>query len=408
MKPWMKWTAALVLVMLIGLSLFFLLPDRTPAPPELLGMEATPFVQVLSATGRMVPARQVQLQAQVAGRLMSLEGAEGDEVSDGQVLAVLDDGDARQRVAESRANLALAQSRTRSLSELAAPVTREELEQLSLNREQLVRTLERQEALYSQGALPLEPLEETRNSLEILDSRIRSTEISLAAQEAGGAEAAEAAATVAQARSSLETLERELAKYNLQAPFNGVVLERLVEPGEWVQPGSPLLILAADEGYYAEVELDERVMGLVAVGQPARLWPEAYPSREVTARVASIAPRVDAATGTVRIQLALEDQADYLIQDLTIQAEIQVRELSEALLLPVAFRWEENPLRVLVLEDGMVKERPITAEAVSAHQWLILDGLSVGDQIIDPSYGLKPGDSLALPEADAPEGGDAP
>ncbi|SMP56156.1 efflux RND transporter periplasmic adaptor subunit [Anoxynatronum buryatiense] len=407
MKLWMKWTTALVLVIMVGLSLYFLLPERTPAPPELLGMEATPFVQRLSATGRMVPARQVQLQAQVAGRLLSLEGTEGDTVSEGQVLAVIDDGDARQRVAESRASLTLAQSRTRLLSELAVPVTREELEQLNLNREQLVRTLERQEALYSQGALPLEPLEETRNALEVLNSRIRSTEISLAAQETGGAEAAETAATVAQARSSLETLERELAKYSLQAPFNGVVLERLAEPGEWVQPGSTLLILAADEGYYAEVELDERVMGLVAVGQPARLWPEAYPSREVAARVAFIAPRVNAATGTVRIQLALEEQADYLIQDLTIQAEIQVRELAEALLLPVAFRWEENPLRVLVLEDGTVNERPITAEAVSSNQWLILDGLSAGDQVIHPSSGLKPGDSLVLPEATAPEGGDA-
>ena len=203
-------------------------------------------------------------------------------------------------------------------------------------------------------------------------------------------------------------MERELSKYTLTAPFDGVVMERLAEPGEWVQPGSTLLVLAADEGFYAEVELDERVMGLVTLGQPARLWPEAFPSQEVAARVTGIAPRVDTATGTVRIQLTLEEQADYLIQDLTVQAEIQVRELTDALLLPAAFRWENNPFRVLVLEDGTVRERVITGEAVGVNQWLILSGLAAGDQVIDPSSGLQPGDALTLPESAGGEGGDAP
>lgn len=410
MKPWMKWTATLAVIaaLLLAVFAFVGLPQRDPTAPEIFTLEATPFVQVVTATGRMVPARQVQLQAQVAGRLTALEGSEGDAISAGQVVAVVDDTDARQRVSEGRANVTLAQSRVRTLAELSVPVTQEELLRLQLELEQLERTLTRQETLYSQGVLPLEPLEETRNALAVLQSRIRSAEISLAARESGGAEAAETAAAVAQARSSLETLERELSKYTLTAPFDGVVMERLAEPGEWVQPGSTLLVLAADEGFYAEVELDERVMGLVTLGQPARLWPEAFPSQEVAARVTGIAPRVDTATGTVRIQLTLEEQADYLIQDLTVQAEIQVRELTDALLLPAAFRWENNPFRVLVLEDGTVRERVITGEAVGVNQWLILSGLAAGDQVIDPSSGLQPGDALTLPESAGGEGGDAP
>ncbi|MDW7672166.1 MAG: HlyD family efflux transporter periplasmic adaptor subunit, partial [Bacillota bacterium] len=263
MKRWKKWIIAGLVVLVAAAGAVWAFSSREAAPPERLTLTETPFVQVVSATGRLVPARTVQVQSLVTGRLLTLPYEEGDQVNTGSVLATLDDGDARQRLAESRSGLTLAQARARSLSELMVPVTQEELRQLALNREQLELTLQRQEVLYAQGAIPLEPLEETRSQLALLDSRIRSAEVSLASRRSGGAEAAEVAATVNQARSSLETLERELEKYTLTAPFDGIVLERLAEPGELMQPGTVLLVLAADDGFYAEVDLDERSMGLI-------------------------------------------------------------------------------------------------------------------------------------------------
>lgn len=396
MKKWKKWVAAGVILLVVMGGAFWALAGREPAPTQSLNISKEAFVQVITATGRLVPARTLQVQSQVTGRLLTLPFNEGDGVQAGDILATLDDGDARQRVTESRSSLTLAQARARSLAELAVPMTREELQRLSLEREQLERTLQRQEVLYDQGAIPLEPLEETRNALSLLESRIRTAEVSLAARQPGGSEAAEVNATIAQARSSVDTLVKELEKYTLKAPFDARVLERLVEPGELIQPGTVLLVLAGDEGFFAEVELDERSMGLIQVGQPARLWPEAFPSREVKAQVSAIAPRVNADTGTVQVRLSLEEQADFLIQDLTIQAEVEVRSLESAVLLPVSYLWQNDPARVLVAVEGVAAERMLTVESVSLNQVLVLEGLSDGDVVIDPQAGLSPGDAVRI------------
>lgn len=400
MEKWKKWLLAGIVVVLLGGGAWWALANRDPETPDTLTVEAEPFVQVISATGRLVPGNKVEIQSQASGQLMSLLFEEGDMVNQGDLVASLDDGDVRQRIQESRAQVNLAQARTRLISELSVPSTREELNRLNLEKEQLTRTLQRQELLYQQGALPLEDLEETQNQVALMDSRIKGMEISLASQRGGGAEAAEAAAAVAAARSSLTGLEGDLDKYALQAPFTGKVLERFAEPGEWVQPGQVLLVMASEEGYYAEVELDERSMGLIQLNQPARIWPEAYPSQEVTARVSAIAPRVDATTGTVRVRLALEDEADYFIQDLTIQAEIEVRAMDNALLVPVSALWQEDPAQVLLAVDGQVQERVLSkVEFISLNQVLVLEGLEPGDVIVMPQQGYEPGDPVTLPTA---------
>ena len=164
--------------------------------------------------------------------------------------------------------------------------------------------------------------------------------------------------------------------------------------------------MASAEGFYAEVELDERSMGLIQLGQPARIWPEAYPSQEVAARVEAIAPRVDATTGTVRVRLALEEEADYFIQDLTIQAEIEVRTMESAILVPVSALWQENPDQVLLAVDGQVQDRILSkVEFLSLNQMLVLEGLDPGDIIVMPQAGLEPGDSVTLPTASEGGGG---
>lgn len=390
--------------MLIG-GAWWAVAGREPEAPEIYTLEAEPFVQVITATGRLVPGNRVEIQSLVSGQLISMPYDEGDLVNQGDVVVSFDDGDVRQRIQENQAQVNLAQARTRLISELTVPSTQEELSRLKLERDHLARSLERQETLYQQGALSLESVEETRNQAALMDSRIRGMEISLASQLDGGAEAAEAAAAVAAARSSLSGLERELNKYALQAPFTGKVLERFAEPGEWVQPGQALLVMATEEGYYAEVELDERSMGLIQLGQRARIWPEAYPSQEVSATVDALAPRVDAATGTVRVRLALAEEADYFIQDLTIQAEIEVRAMESAILLPVSALWQENPNQVLLALDGQVQERVLSkVEFISLNQMLVLEGLEDGDLVVMPQSGLQPGEAVTLPGAWEGEG----
>lgn len=360
-------------------------------------MKAEPFEQSVSATGRLIPSRELQIQPQVAARVVHLPFEDGDHVSKGEVVARLDSTDIEMRIRETRSKLALARARLRTLEELSLPAAREQLRQLRIDRERQERTLQRQETLHSNGSLSLDIVEETRAALALLKSQIESAKLSVRSLETGGAEAAEAAAAVAQSRTALSNLEQEMQRYVIIAPFDGIVMENLIEAEEMTQSGSTIMLFASQEGSHAEIELDERVIALIEPGQDATIRPEAFPSRSFSARISKVAPRARAATGTVRVRLELTEEPDLPLRDLTIRTMIRVRALDNALLLPLALRWSDEPSLVLVVADGRVVEREVTAELVDVENLLVIEGLAPGDTVLEPDAGFAPGDTYRLP-----------
>ncbi len=370
-------------------------------------MEIQPesFRQVVTATGQMTGSH-VQLQSEVTARVTQIPVSEGDFVQAGQLLVQLDDSDLQLQLRQREAELAVARAQHRRVSESRLPEAQDELaslllekenleRELQLEKETLERRLNRQRALYEQGALALEPLEETENEMALLEEsmaeldlmalRIASAERAVRLNSPGGSEASESAALLAQSQVQVETLQEELERFQLVSPVSGRVLERPIELGELAQSGNVLLTISREGSLVAQVEIDERNIGLLEVGQEATVWPEAYPSREVAATVDKISPRVNTDTGTVMVQLKLESEEDFLIQDLTIQAEIQVRELENALLLPASYLKSREPFTVLVEVDNSTEERTLPrTEIVGLEKILVLEGLKVGDVVVQP------------------------
>ena len=406
MKALNKKTAgvAVALILFIGIIGFVFL-NRQPAEAQRMEIQPESFRQVVTATGQMTGSH-VQLQSEVTARVTQIPVSEGDFVQAGQLLVQLDDSDLQLQLRQREAELAVARAQHRRVSESRLPEAQDELaslllekenleRELQLEKETLERRLNRQRALYEQGALALEPLEETENEMALLEEsmaeldlmalRIASAERAVRLNSPGGSEASESAALLAQSQVQVETLQEELERFQLVSPVSGRVLERPIELGELAQSGNVLLTISREGSLVAQVEIDERNIGLLEVGQEATVWPEAYPSREVAATVDKISPRVNTDTGTVMVQLKLESEEDFLIQDLTIQAEIQVRELENALLLPASYLKSREPFTVLVEVDNSTEERTLPrTEIVGLEKILVLEGLKVGDVVVQP------------------------
>lgn len=312
---------------------------------------AEPPSGLLEANGR-VEGDEAAVGARVAGKIVRLAVGEGQRLAAGaliaelasdQVRAQLEQAEhtvhtAREELAEAHARVAAAR-RAFETAELAVTQARQEararvgeavaalgaaraqLAEAEATRESAERDLGRSRELFARELIAAQQLDQAKTRFEVAlaaaeaaRKRVGQAGEALALARAGqtgvdvrqrGAEAArervrEAQAAVGTARARIEAAEaaRSLARANLQdtrvpAPFAGTVLRKLVEPGEVVAAGTPLVTLVDLGRLHAKVYVPEADLGKIKIGDPARLYTDAFPGRPFEARVSEVAQHAE-------------------------------------------------------------------------------------------------------------------
>ncbi len=229
-----------------------------PLPVRRAVAESVEIPVFAEAVGTVRSRRQSDVAARVMAQVKEIRAAAGDAVAEGAVLMVLDDRDFAARKAQAEANLA---ARRRQ-------------------RDEAGRELERTRKLVAQDAA-------TTQELDILTFRFA---------------AAEAAALAAE--KALEEAVVQADHAVVRAPFDGIVLEKRVDPGDLAAPGVPLLTLYDPKGLRLEAAVEERLAGAVKVGDTPKVRLDAL-GVELDGRVSEVVPAVDPATrtGVVKIDL---------------------------------------------------------------------------------------------------------
>ncbi|MCL4812912.1 MAG: efflux RND transporter periplasmic adaptor subunit [Vicinamibacteraceae bacterium] len=263
----------LVGLLLVGGSGLFYAMWR-PAPPDdrlvVSGnIEVTDAATSFKASGRL------------AERLVS----EGDVVTRGQIMARLDRVELAQQVALQQADVLAARA---DLAELEAGSRPEEIVQAeaALERARAEEARGRAEArrmaeLHAADVVSAREREVAETALAVARAGVRDAEQHLSLLEQGPRRE-----RIAQARARLERASRalDLATTRLDdgvlvAPMAGLVLAEHVEPGEFVNAGTPVVTLGALGEVWLRAYIDERDLGRVKVGQPARVTADTWPGR---------------------------------------------------------------------------------------------------------------------------------
>ena len=265
----------------------------------------------VAANGTLQPTRSVTIGSELSGTVRRVLVDVNDQVKKGQVLVELDTTKLDSQVLRSRASVASAQARLAQ----ATATTKEA--RASLARLEEVARL-------SGGKVP--------SAAELDAGR--------AAYERAQADEAAARASVQDARAALATDETNVTKASIRSPIDGVVLSRVVEPGNAVAASLQavtLLTLAEDLGRLRlEVNVDEADVGSVQPGQQASFTVSAYPSRPYPARTTRVAFGSTKTDNVVTYITYLEvDNADLSLRPgMTAAATITSTERNDVLLVP--------------------------------------------------------------------------
>jgi HlyD family secretion protein len=186
------------------------------------------------------------------------------------------------------------------------------------------------------------------------------------------------------AQAAVDGARSRLSYTFVRAPVSGTLIARHVELGDVVQPGKVLMVLSPAGETQLVLQLDEKNLSLVRVGQLALASADAYAQERFEAVVAYINPGVDAQRGSVDVKLNVPQPPAYLKQDMTVSVDIEVARRAQAVLVSVASVHDLDKAQpwVLRVNQGHAQRQVVTLGLVSNGLCEVLSGLHVGDQVV--------------------------
>lgn len=389
-KLW--WGLGLVLVVLLMAGAWVWWP--VAAVPVLV-LQPRELVHSVVATATAQTQHRANMGVQMAGKVLAVHVTEGDRFQVGQTLLRLDDNEAHAAWVAAELAVRQAEYKLRQWREVQAPAARASEKLARANLSQAQAQLARQQALFRQGFIGQAALDEAMRTFEVMQAQASTAQAQRQAHDEPGLEQQIAQSALVLARANAQAARARLSYTRLQAPFEGRVISRNVEPGDTVQPGKTLLMLAPMGMTELVAQIDERNLSLLRTGQPAVASADAFAKQRFTAEVSAIAPGVDAQRGSVQVKLRVASAPDYLRQDMTVSVEIEVGRQAAALAVPLEAVHEsetDQPWVWRVTSAFRLARAPVTLGLRSGAWVQLTSGLAAGEQVlVSAGTGLREG-----------------
>jgi len=313
--------------------------QRPPLAVEAKAVQSGPLTGVRTVSGHLDALRRVKIFNEEGGRIVALPWHEGDRVRKGELLVRIDDSLIQAELRKARATLQQARSDRRRLE--------------SLFRKKLV----------------------SEEDISRAD-----TAIELAASE-------------------VSQLETRLTRTRIRAPFDAIVTERRIEPGDVAPTHTHLLTLIDPARLEAVVFVSERLLFGLEKGTAVNLRIDALGDRPVAGEVLRVTPRVDARSLKARVEIALPGQPGALPGQL-VRADLPVRTTSRLHVPFAAVRHDSHGAYVwrLTDEDTVEKARIVTGLQLG-ERIAVREGLAAGERIVVKGFvGLREGRKVEIRE----------
>ena len=381
---------------LLALALaFYLLRNMLlGTPTNVYAATSGELVQSVVASGRVISPQRVTVALQGSGRVLRVAVAEGQTVAAGQLLIELDNSDTMASLAQSSAAVAQAQAKLRQIGELNQPQALQTLAQAQATVLQARKVLTRNRDLVAQGFVSQAAVDDAQRAVDVAASQVASAQAQVKTNTPDGSDAAVAKAALRQAIAGEQLARAKLAQGQVFAPSSGVLISRSVEVGDIVQPGKALMVLAASGQSQVLVQIDEKNLSKIALGQTALGSADAFASQRFDAVVAYINPGVDPTRGSVEVKLSVPNPPIYLRQDMTVSIDIETARRTGAVVIAsgaVEDAATDKPW-VLVVRDKRVVKQFVTLGLRGDTRVEVLGGIEAGEGVVPVSKtGVKAG-----------------
>lgn len=255
---------------------------------------------MVSTDDAYVRANNTTLAAKISGYVSTLNVTDNTFVHAGDVIATIDDGDYRLALdaAEGKARTQQATvdriGRQIPAQRAAVEQAKAQLASAEAASKRAQSELERQQALATKEFASKQTLETAQANRDQAVAAVQSAQAAVDAAQANvdvlKAQQQEALRTLAELRTAQAKAERDLSFAVIRAPVDGVIGNRAVQPGDYVQTGQRLASLVPLDDVYIDANFKETQLARLQPGQPVNVSVDALPDREITGTVTSVSP----------------------------------------------------------------------------------------------------------------------
>jgi len=247
----------------------------------------------------IIEATEVTVSARAAGSIVRLYVHEGDRVSVGDTLLAVDDSDLQLQARQLEAGVEVA----RAGYELAAHGARREdiasaeeaVHQAQINLESARQDRDRFADLYGTHSVTEKVYEDAKTRYDLAERQLNTAQLNYRKLQSGSRseDIAAAQARLEQAEAQLAAVQKKISDAHLLAPVDGVVTDRAVDVGEFVNIGSNTLTIARIDPMKLKIYVPENELGKVKLGQAADLTIDTYADRHYQGKVTYISPTAE-------------------------------------------------------------------------------------------------------------------
>jgi len=321
---------------------------------------------LLNASGYVTPRRRATIAAKITGRVTGVFFDEGTHVAENQLLATLDDSDARKALNAARADYEASKA---AIADFEV--------QLKNARIQLHRA----EQLQNAGVQTQEQLDNARTNADSLQAKI-----------------ALAQSQVVSADTRIQEAQQAVDNCTIRAPYAGIVVSKDAQVGEMVSPVSAgggftrtgIATIVDMNSNEIEVDVNESYISRVQDGQPVTAILDAYPDWEIPSRVRTIIPSADRQKATVKVRISFLKLDPRILPDMGIKVTFLGAEQKKAaganaatILIPKSAVHEENGQKIVFLvKDDKTERRAVTLGANRGSDTEVIAGVGIGDTVV--------------------------
>jgi len=335
----------------------------TAEKPQVGGAEA-----ILNASGYVTPRRRATIAAKITGRVTGVFFDEGTHVHEGQLLATLDDSDARKALDSAKADRDASQA---AIADLQVQLRLAEIE------------LRRAQELRKAGVQSQEQLDTASASADSLKAKI-----DLAKQQ------------VQTAEMKIREAQQAVDNCVINAPYDGIVVSKDAQVGEMVSPISAgggftrtgIATVVDMNSNEIEVDVNEAYIARVKDHQPVTAVLDAYPNWQIPSHVRTVIPTADRQKATVKVRISFDKLDPRILPDMGIKVTFLSEDLVKnkdtaapkiAAMLPSDAVHDENGKKIVFLvKNEHVERRAVAVGNTQGGETEIMSGLAAGDAVV--------------------------
>jgi len=321
---------------------------------------------LLNASGYVTPRQRATIAAKITGRVTGVFFDEGTIVKEGQLLATLDNSDARRALDSAKAD--------RDSSQAAIADYEVQLKNAQIQ-------LRRADQLQKAGVQTQEALDNASMAADSLKAKI-----ALAKQQVAAAEA------------RINEVQQAVDNCVIHAPFAGVVVSKDAQVGEMVSPNSAgggftrtgiatIVNMLSNE---IEVDVNEAYIARVVPDQQVTAILDAYPDWQIPCKVRTVIPTADRQKATVKVRISFIKLDPRILPDMGVKvtflgdaAPQKTNGASSAALIPSDAVHDDNGKKIVFLvKDDRIERRAVSVGGTRGQDAEIIAGLSAGDNVV--------------------------